>query len=106
MSANANRQEANTTSAYERTIIDAVVEDAEAAYAPFDARPSDGIRGAIYNGVVADITTRANEELAKVGRPTHGPEADAFRAKIIAGIILPVELLLPSVLFVGPVMSL
>ena len=88
MASNANRQEATTTNAYERSIIDAIVADAEAAYDNnYAVCPSDGIRGALYGGVVGIITTRANEELARVGRPTDGDEAVAFRTWIIAGVM-------------------
>ena len=89
MATNANRQEATTTSAYERAIIDAIVEDAEAEYmTTFHVRPSDGIRGGVYGGIVAVITNRANEELAKIGRRTDDNEADAFRTKIITGVMV------------------
>ena len=88
MAANANRQEATTTSAYERALIDAIVQDAETEYlTTFDIRPSDGIRGAVYTGIVTVITTRTNEELAKIGRPTNDADAESFRTRIISGVM-------------------
>ena len=88
MAANANRQEATTTNAYERALIDAIVQDAETEYlTTFDVRPSDGIRGAVYTGIVTVITTRTNEELAKIGRSTNDADAESFRTRIISGVM-------------------
>ena len=70
MAPNANRDEATNGRAFERSVADALVGEAEEYFSDrYEPTPSEGIRGVVFTNVSEFITLRANEELILIGHP-------------------------------------
>ena len=83
MATNANRDKATNGRAFQRSVADALVGEAEEYFSNrYELTPSDGIRGAAFTNVSEFITIRANEELTLIGHPIDDASAAAFRAAV------------------------